>query len=569
MIRWRAALGALALALPAPLLADTLVDDINGMSIDREGKIQRFTGMVIDDDGRIATLLTRRQDRPKNVDYQVDGRGRTVMPGFVDAHTHVMELGLSRMSLDLSAATTLQEAQGRLAAYAQAHPDRPWLVGRGWNQFAWNLGRFPTAEELDAAIGDRPVWLVRVDGQAGWANSAALRAAGITAETADPAGGRIERVQGSRRPSGVLVGNAMKLVEAKVPPARPDDLDLALHEAQEVLLKNGVTAVADMGTTLEDWMAFRRAGDEGRLRVRIMAYADDVPGMLLMGGPRPTPWLYKDKLRLNGLKLTLDGALGSHGALLKQPYADASGNSGLATLDGTQLRNLISRATMDGFQVAIDATGDAANAEALGAIEDLSDDYKGDRRWRIEHAQIVDPADMARFGQHGIIASMQPVHQTSDRLMAEARLGPDRLAGAYAWRSLKDAGAQLAFGTDTPAEAADPFAGLAAAISREDARGEPFGGWMADQTVPLEQALAAYTAGAAYAGFGEGRFGALAEGERADFIMLESDPLLASPADLRRMKVLETWVGGERLYIAGRETPPPADDAGPEDAPGR
>jgi predicted amidohydrolase YtcJ len=267
---------------------------------------------------------------------------------------------------------------------------------------------------------------------------------------------------------------------------------------------------------------------------------------------------------MNGVKLYLDGALGSRGAWLKAPYADDPKSTGIKRLDPTQLRNLMSRAALDKFQVAVHAIGDAANAEVLSAIDELSPDYGGDRRWRIEHAQIVDPADIPRFGQHGIIASMQPVHQTSDRLMAEARLGPDRLAGAYAWRSIHAAGAPLAFGSDAPVEVPDPFAGMAVAISREDAKGEPFGGWHPLETVTREQALAAYTAGAAYAGFADGKFGRLVPGERADFLVLDADPLMANPADLREIRVLETWIGGEKVYDVDGERP-----ARPADAPGR
>ena len=219
---------------------------------------------------------------------------------------------------------------------------------------------------------------------------------------------------------------------------------------------------------------------------------------------------------------------------------------------------------MEDYQVAVHAIGDAANSEVLDAITELSEDYKGDRRWRIEHAQVVDPIDIPRFGQFGIIASMQPVHQTSDRVMAEARLGPDRLAGAYAWRSLHAAGAPLAFGSDAPVEVPDPFAGMAVAISREDASGEPFGGWHPLETVTREQALAAYTSGAAYAGFAEGRFGRLVAGQRADFLVLDADPLMADPAGLRRIRVLETWIGGQKLYDVDGER-----GERPADAPGR
>jgi predicted amidohydrolase YtcJ len=356
----------------------------------------------------------------------------------------------------------------------------------------------------------------------------------------------------------------MALVADKVPPPRASDRDLALHEAQELLIEHGVTAVADMGTTIEDWMTFRRAGDAGRLRIRIMSYAASVPEMLLIGGDGPTPWLYQDRLRMGGIKLYLDGALGSRGAKLKAPYADEPGNTGLWQTDGTALRNNMSRAAMEGYQVAVHAIGDAANAEVLDAIAELSEDYKGDRRWRIEHAQVVDPVDIPRFGQFGVIASMQPVHQTSDRLMAEARLGPDRLDGAYAWRSIRAAGAPLAFGSDAPVEVPDPFAGMAVAISREDDKGEPFGGWHPLETVTREQALAAYTSGAAYAGFAEGKFGRLVPGERADFLVLDADPLMASPADIRRIRVLETWIGGEKVYDADGDR-----TARPADAPGR
>jgi len=551
----RSLLAPFALLLPAPALADTLVDNINGISVDREGEVTRFTGMVIDDEGRIARLLDRRDRRPERVDFREDGRGRTIIPGIIDAHVHVMGLGLAQLTLDLSDTDSLAEAQARLAAYAAANPDRPWILGRGWNQERWGLGRFPMAAELDSVVGDRPVWLERVDGHAGWANSAALAAAGVTAETQDPAGGRVERLS-SGEPAGVLVDAAMPLVGGRVPEARAEDRDLALHEAQEVLVRYGVTAVADMGTSIEDWMTYRRAGDAGTLRVRIMSYADSVPTMLLVGGPGPTPWLYEDRLRLNGIKLYLDGALGSRGALLKEPYADDADNRGLALIDGTQLRNLMSRAAMDAFQPAIHAIGDAANAEALDAIEELAQDFTGDRRWRIEHAQIVDPADLARFGRHGIVASMQPLHQSSDRLMAEARLGPERLEGAYAWNAMLEAGATLAFGSDTPVEPADPFAGMAVAISREDEEGQPFGGWMPQQRVSREQALAAYTAGAAWAGFAEGRFGQLQEGHRADFLVLDRDPLMANPAELRGTNVLQTWIGGRKVYDAGAPASP-------------
>jgi predicted amidohydrolase YtcJ len=547
----------LALALASPALADTLVDNVQGISVDRQGKVTRFTGIWIDDEGRVKQLLERKDKKPRT-QFAVDGKGAVVIPGFVDSHLHVMGIGFGALTLDLSGTKSLAEAQAAIRAYAAANPDRKWIVGRGWNQEMWGLGRFPTAAELDAAVSDRPVLMERVDGHAQWANTRAIQTAGITAATADPSGGRIERVAGSRAPAGVFVDNAATLVQKAVPAPRADDWDLALGKAQELLIRNGVTSVADMGTSIEAWQAYRRAGDAGWLRVRIMAYAAGIEAMELIGGPGPTPWLYDDKLRLNGVKVYLDGALGSRGAWLKAPYADSPRDTGLPLMTGTQLRNVMSRAALDKFQLAIHAIGDRANSEALDAIEELSATYTGDRRWRIEHAQIVDPADLTRLGAHGTIASMQPVHQTSDRLMAEARLGPARLSGAYAWRSIAAGGGSLAFGTDAPVESVDPFAGLAAAISRTGPDGQPFGGWQPGQTVGREAAVAAYTASGAYAGFGESRFGELKPGLRADFIVIDRDPMLATPESIRATRVLQTWVGGERVYTADERAIPTA-----------
>ncbi|QFT77036.1 amidohydrolase [Erythrobacter sp. THAF29] len=540
------AAAALAAFASSPALADTLVDNVDGITVNEEGEVVRFTGLVFDDDGKVVQILERGERRPK-VEYGIDGEGRVMLPGMIDAHVHVMGIGFGALLLDLSDTNSLEEALAKIKAFADENPGRPWILGRGWNQEKWGLGRFPTAEELDSVVADRPVWLSRVDGHASWANSLAMQVAGVTAANSDPSGGRIIRKAGSREPAGVFVDAAEALVNAVVPAPRPEDRDAALIKAQEILLENGITAVADMGTSIEDWQTFRRAGDAGRLNIRIMSYATDADTMDLIAGPGPTPWLYDDKLRMGGIKLYLDGALGSRGATLKKPYEDEPQTTGLPLLTPAQLRNIMSRAAMDNFQVATHAIGDAANSDVLRAIEELSETYQGDRRWRIEHAQIVDPADLAKFGQHGVIASMQPLHQTSDRLMAESRLGPDRLDGAYAWRSVLQVGGKLAFGSDAPVEPADAFAGLAVAISRTDADGQPFGGWMPDETVSREAALKAFTADAAFAGFADGHFGRLVPGERADFILVDRDPMLASPSEIRETRVLQVWVGGKRM----------------------
>ncbi len=536
------------LFIPAPVLADGVIDNVNGITLTESGQVQRFTGIVIGKDGKIVRLLQSKDKKPDRPDYLYNGKGRTLMPGLIDAHGHVMNLGFQALTLDLTAATSLEDALARIKAYADANPGRRWIVGGGWNQEAWGLGRFPTAADLDRAVPDRPVWLERVDGHAGWANSLAMTEAGVTAKSVSPPGGRIEKA--GVNPSGVFVDAAMALVAKAVPQPTPKDRDAALLKAQDRLLAFGITGIADMGTTLDDWLAYRRAGDRGALSIRIYSYTAGIEPMAQIGAGAPTPWLYNDRLRLGGVKLYADGALGSRGAFLKAPYADKPGERGLAFLDDTKMRNLISRAAMDGFQVAVHAIGDAANAQALGAIEEVAASFPGDRRWRIEHVQIVDPVDIPRLARGGIIASMQPVHQTSDRLMAEARLGPQRLAGAYAWKSILDAGGKLAFGSDTPVESPDPFAGLAAAITRENAQGEPFGGWQPQERVTREQALAGFTTGAAYAAFAESKTGRLAAGLWADFILVDRDPLLATPSELRATKVLETWVGGARYFQA-------------------
>ncbi len=537
------------LTLASPALADGLVENVNGITLDKDGKVVRFTAILVSKDGKVTELLTKKDKLPKQLDFRHDGRGATMLPGLIDAHGHVMLMGFQMLTLDLTQTSSLAEAQAAIKAYAAKYPDRRWIIGSGWNQEKWGLGRFPTAADLDAAVADRPVWLGRVDAHTGWANSKAMELAGINTASKSPPGGRIELANG--KPSGIFVDKAKEMVAKFIPVPRASERDQALAEAQKKLLSMGITSIADMGTTIEDWQSYRRAGDSGWLSIRIFGYARGIDNMVAIAGPRPTPWLYDDKLRLGGVKLLLDGALGSRGAWLKKPYTDAPGQTGLQLLASAEIRNLMVRASMDGFQTAVHAIGDAANAEVIGAVEELSEAYKGDQRWRIEHVQIVDPVDLQKLGQHGIISSMQPVHQTSDRTMAEARLGPDRLKGAYAWQSIAKAGGKLAFGSDVPVESADPFAGLAAAITREDAAGQPFGGWRPEERVSREQALAGFTIGAAYAAFAEDKVGSLTPGHRADFILIDVDPLLASPAELRKAIVKETWVGGRPVYKNG------------------
>ena len=540
---------ALTLALLSSVAsADTLVSNVNGLQVGADGKIERFVGLVIGDDGKIVQLIRATDEkRLANVTASIDGRGYTLLPGLIDAHGHVMGVGLGLISLDVAGTRSLAELQQRLRAYAAANPGDGWIVGRGWNQEMWPDKSFPTAADLDAVVSGRPVVLERVDGHAVVANSAALKLAGVTAATKDMAGGKIER-DGTGRPTGLLVDNAMPLVQNKVPAPTPEQRAQALAKAQEAMLSVGLTATADMGTSVEDWQAMEEAARAGLLNVRIMAYSSGLEPLQRIARNGPTPWLFGDRLRLVGVKLYDDGALGSRGAWLKQPYADRPDTRGLMFNTDAQLRDLTSRVATGGYQLAIHAIGDAANAQVITAYEALSKQYGRDRRWRIEHFQIADPADIPRLAPAGIIASMQPTHQTSDRLMAEARLGPNRLGGAYAWQSVLKSGARLAFGSDFPVESPNPFPGLAAAISRQDLDGQPPGGWLPQERVSFAQALSGFTRDAAYAGFSEERIGSLEPGKWADFILVDRDVSTTDPQALARTQVLETWVGGKKAW---------------------
>jgi predicted amidohydrolase YtcJ len=530
------------LALAAALLAtaanaDTLVNNLNGIQVDANGKLEHFTGILIGNDGKVKHLLHGEMFKLRDTDV-VDAQGRTVLPGLIDAHGHVVDLGFAALRLDVTGTRSIQELQQRLRDYAAANLNAKWIQGGGWNQELWPDKRFPTAADLDAIVSDRPVVLERVDGHAIVANSAAMKAAGVTAATPAPQGGEIH--------DGVFVDNAIDLVGRAISQPTAAENDEALAKAQEILLGFGVTSVGSMSTRVADWQAFLRAGEAGRLNVRLMAYLSGTQSIAAV--PKPTPWLFGDRLRAVGIKLFADGALGSRGAWLKQPYADKPDSHGLQFHSDGEMLNLADRATAAGFQVATHAIGDAANAQIISVYEQMHRKYPGDRRWRIEHFQIADPTDIPRLAPAGIIASMQPTHQTSDRLMAEARLGPNRLAGAYAWQSVLKSGARLAFGTDFPVESSNPFPGLAAAISRQDMQGQPPGGWFPSERLTFEQALAAYTRGSAYAGFADDRIGGLEPGKWADFIIVDRDPTKVDSLALARTEVLETWVAGKKVW---------------------
>ena len=504
--------------------------------------------------GRIVAVGSRDEVLAKAAGAPVhDARGATVVPGLIDAHAHLMGLGFALMQADLVGTRSKAEVLDRLQAFAANLPDGAWLLGRGWDQNDWPDKTFPTAADLDAAFPARPVWLERVDGHAGWANTAAMRR--VTRDlTGDwqPEGGLIVRAAG--KPTGVFVDAASDLIDAVVPP--PDDTlrTEALRRALAAASSVGLTGVHDMGTSVADLDLYKRVADAGQFTLRVVAYADgDAAALdaLCRSGPYKHPG---GRVRMAGVKFYADGALGSRGAALKAPYSDDHGNHGLLVTPPERLLDGMRKARRCGAQAATHAIGDRGNRLVLDDYATvLGEGARSDHRWRVEHAQIVSVEDIPVFERLHVVASMQPTHATSDMPWAEARVGRERLAGAYAWRRFLQANVRLALGSDFPVESADPRLGLYAAVTRQDLDGEPPGGWLPDQKLTPFEALRGFTTDAAWAGFMENEVGRLAPGLRADFVLLDADPLTSPARQLPDIKVLSTWIDGVRVYDA---TPP-------------
>lgn len=499
--------------------------------------------------GGAKELLARYPDATR-----IDATGKTVIPGLIDAHGHVMGLGYALMRADLVDAQDKAEVIARLRAFEKQLPPNAWLLGGGWDQNDWPGKTFPTAADLDAAFPDRPVWLERVDGHAGWANSAALRVVAAKSPRPlggdwQPDGGRIERVDG--KPSGVFVDAAMVLVNAVVPAPDATYRRQALEKATQAAVRNGLTGVHDMGVSREDLALMKQFADEGRLPLRIDAYADG-DGAALADLCKQGPYRHAGgRLQMAGVKLYADGALGSRGAALLEDYSDDPGNRGLLVTEAAALEAAMRKARDCKVQVATHAIGDRGNRLVLDAYQRvLGDEAKTDHRWRIEHAQVVAPEEFPRFAALGVIASMQPTHATSDMPWAQDRLGPVRIRGAYAWQRLQGSGVKLALGSDFPVESVDPRRGLHAAVTRQDGEDHPDGGWMPDQRLSAAEALRGFTADAAWAAHDEAEVGRLAPGLRADFVILDEDPLAIPGEQLDELHVRSTWVDGKPVYEA-------------------
>lgn len=546
------AIAVLGLLLATPAAAERPSDTLLiGRIYPTALTTEPVAALAYDRDGRVLAHGSSQDVRKllearKGVVNEVVVAG-SVIPGLIDAHGHMLNLGFSLLQADLVGTRSKADVIERLRAKVDALAPGEWLLGRGWDQNDWQEQQFPTAADLDHAFPDRPVWLERVDGHAGWANSMALRAAKLAADTPDPAGGRIERAANGAL-TGVFVDTAMDLVQRHVPKASADLRRRALRLALQSAVAAGLTGVHDAGVSRDDLALYRELADDDALPLRIYAMAD--------GDGAALDWLCRKgayahpggRLGMRAVKLYADGALGSRGAALLADYADDPGNRGLMIETPEKLAQSIARAAGCGVQPAVHAIGDRANRATLDAYAALGAEQRKRLRPRIEHAQVIDLPDIPRFGALGVIASMQPTHATSDMPWAQARVGADRLRGAYAWRRLLDSGARLALGSDFPVERVDPLLGIHAAVARQDASGEPEGGWLPDQRLTLAEALDGFTRGAAFAGHAETAVGTLEVGRRADFVVLSMDPHQVRGRALLAIKVKSTWVDGRKVW---------------------
>ena len=539
--------------LAGPVLAQTTV--LTARRIHTMDATQpQAQAMAFDASGKIlavgqAQALLARYPGAKHLDVGT----ATVVPGLIDAHGHVEGLGLTFLTVDLVGSANKQEIVGRLRAFEKTLPAGAWLIGRGWDQNDWPDKAFPAAADLDAAFPERPVWLYRIDGHAGWANTAAMRA--IQRDLAgnwQPDGGIIRR-DAAGRPSGVLIDNAMDLMEAVRPPMDEATAERALVLGMQAAVEHGLTGVHDAGIPLEELRRYQRLADQGQVPLRIYAMADGNKAALQF---LCSNGLYRHpsgRLQMRAVKLYADGALGSRGAAMLEDYSDDHGNRGLMVMSPEELAVAADKAHRCGVQVATHAIGDRGNRMALDAYAKvLGRDVDSDHRWRIEHAQILSPDDVPRLAKLHVIASMQPTHATSDMPWAQDRVGPQRIVGAYAWRQVRDAGTHLALGSDFPIESVDPRLGLYAAVTRSDAQGLPAGGWYPDEKLTAFEALRGFTLEAAYAGFGEHEVGSLEAGKRADFVVLAEDPLTVPDAALRSLTIQATYVDGKPVFEASR-----------------
>jgi len=525
--------------------AATLVNNVKGYTLDEAGKRISFTNMVIEE-GKVLALDVQPDNH--HIDEVIDGEGKVMLPGLIDAHGHLLGLGANLLEVNLRDSKSAKHAASMVADYAFANTTQDWITGRGWNQELWSDRAFPRAQDLDNVVSDRPVFLTRVDGHAAWVNSKAMALAGITKDTPSPVGGEILK-DSDGNPTGVFIDNAAALIEAYLPSASSEIYEQQLHAAGEHLLANGVTAMHDAGVNREVYDFYLKEAVEGDLPVRIYAMisaTDPDLKTLLANGPIRDK---EDFLSIRSVKAYGDGALGSRGAALLSPYSDAPHQHGLLLTQPQDMTPLFTTVIGAGFQLNYHAIGDKANHVALNEFEKTFAAIGGSElRNRIEHAQVIAPEDLARFAELDVLPSMQPTHATSDKNMAEDRIGKDRMKGAYAWQTLLESGIPLPLGSDFPVELANPFYGLHAAVTRQDRDNQPVKGWYAHEALTLDQAFRGFTLDAAYAGHMEDTLGTLTPGKWADFILVDQDIFTIDKKDIWKTQVQATYIAGKNVY---------------------
>lgn len=475
-------------------------------------------------------------------DSVINAEGKALYPGLYDAHAHFYGLGQMLDQADLVETQSAEEVVERLKKYQAAHPDRVWIIGRGWDQNDWTTKKFPTKEILDKAFPNNPVYLTRIDGHAAWVNSKALQLGKITAAT-KVEGGAIPLQNG--QPTGILVDNAMRLARTANPQPTPEEIKNILLKAQEVCFSYGLTNVGDAGLSPELIDIIDDLQKKGQLKIRLypmVSISQENVDKMLKKGVYVT-----DRLNVRSFKIYADGALGSRGACLLQPYADAPETTGFLLMSPSELENYIKQIANSDFQANTHCIGDSANRLMLNLYAKYLKG-KNDRRWRIEHAQIVDVADVPTFGNFNILPSVQPTHATSDMYWAGERLGKAREKNGYAFRALFEQNGKITFGTDFPVEAVSPFYTFHSAVYRQDAKGFPNGGYQMEGALSREQTLRGMTIWAAYGNFEENKLGSIEVGKAADFIILEKDLMTAPAAQLRDIKVWKTFVAGEKVF---------------------
>ncbi|MFT5710400.1 MAG: putative amidohydrolase YtcJ [Halioglobus sp.] len=539
----------LFIGLSSSGFAATLVYNIHGYTMDH-GMRMSFAAMEYDK-GKVTHLYENDKDiAVSKAAERIDGKGATLLPGLIDAHGHIPDLGLALSVIDLVGSKSEAAAVQRTRDFLLKSPNEKWIYGRGWNQVLWPGKAFPNHKSLDAVSAITPIVLERIDGHAVWVNNAALQLAGISNETPDPEGGQIIRDDDGLA-TGVLVDNAADLIFAVQPPVSDQQVISYELNAMRNLVSVGLTSVHDAGATAQEMRGYQSLQSTHSMPVRVYAMLwmlDPDNDFYLNQGPIIDP---EHMLDIRSVKLQIDGALGSRGAALFSDYRDSPGHKGLLLLNDEQMERHIGRAMKAGYQVNTHAIGDLANTKVLNFYERLIAKFKSaGLRHRIEHSQILRVADIPRFKANGIIASIEPTHATSDKNMAGDRLGEDRLAGAYVWKSLRDSGAAMAGGSDFPIEPPNPFYGLHAAVTRQSRDNQPLGGWMAEQKLSRDVSLSLFTEDAAYAAHQENVVGRLLPGYYADFILVEDDYFTVPEQQIWKNKVLATYVAGKQVFGA-------------------